>query len=884
MKKRIIILLQMLLISCISITAVASNDSTEYSLLQSLGVFDVAPSDMQREVTRGELADIIARFLSKDGVVSFDETELSFTDVTAEHEYYDGICTLYNLNLIDHAEVFRPDDVAKTAEGVKILVDALGYKNIAISSGGYAEAYLNIGAQAGLVNKIENSLLTIGDVYQLLSNASNAQTVRYNGTGFEFTPNETLISKYRGVRRIRAKITANYLADFELFGGESSLGENQIKAGGYVFYDPSSYAVDLLGIECYVYYDAETMDVKFAEPVRKVNYLKITAAEIQEAHDYQLVYTPQSQFDAEKANLDSSAVKVLINGEYTPLYDKTAFEITDGYIELYDNESDGDFDVVYVWNPQVYVVDSVTPERIIFKNGATYDGKQYIVPDENVMMYIDGNKAIISDFVQWDILNIYYMPSIKKTKIECIFNRVSGTLSGYSGDDVVIDGTVYDVHPNSLFDRSNFELGKSVDAYLDISGRVYAMASISTGVDGYITGYITKILFDPNEDTTNANLKIFNELEEWKVYTTAEKVRVYNANYKTGKLTKTPAELKQELTSTGDDVDSVCQIVKFTVNDDGLINNIYCAIPAEEFAGTQTKYPLIIEYDKNSTNSTTEQRYSYAGVLNHAFICSSAFDYWMIPANKDDVDLYNLKDAATVGIDTNGHIFASIKLYNQNGYGKPEFGILAASDSDVGDILVGTEDVGVVTDISTVIYDDMPSKKISIKTLGAVKDFYIPEAYYNSFNGEAGFYPGITFDDITAGDMVQYEYNSKNEIVLIRVLMRLQDAGTHQLTYVNANPGESINPANFSTPYHFLYGTVTRAYGGSKFDININGTVIPYLLRWKGNFLNNYSIVNYSGSKATIEPATVQDVSVGDEVAFVWDYEGVQDMFIYREQ
>lgn len=113
------------------------------------------------ELTRSELVKVMMKALGYDGYYYSNYDDLSFEDVTEEHQDYNYIIAAVRRNILDNeGGAFNPDDQANRAFASKLLVEALGYDKLASVEGVFETSFEDVNGEeyAGhiaLVNRLD---------------------------------------------------------------------------------------------------------------------------------------------------------------------------------------------------------------------------------------------------------------------------------------------------------------------------------------------------------------------------------------------------------------------------------------------------------------------------------------------------------------------------------------------------------------------------------------------------------------------------------------------------------------------------------------------------------------------------------------------------------
>lgn len=894
-------ILTLLMFACVSsfVTCSASADVSaqnvdDFRLLADLGVFDESGMNddkLNTEVSRGDAARYIANFLGLNSVKNND-TRLPYIDMNSDDENYGSVCALYSAGIISKNSEFRSNDKITSLEALKMIAVSLGYEELAAAKGGYPSGYVSLAARLRLSAYTSDTPMMTKELFELLKDSVDLDVMDYNGTYIETSVGVSILERYRGILDLTGVITANQDTDTETLDGTSTVNVGKVRVNGKILKDSNAKAYDLIGIETDIYYDKNTEEIISALPQRNIEIFRIFAHEIESVKDeYTIVYYDDERNKSVSLSLDSKNVIVMKNGQYTALYGKADLDIDEGYIELYDTDSDGVYEIAKIVSPSVYVVDKASSNRVYFKYGKMYNSKNYIEKDNSTTFYIDGKEVGTDEFVEWDIINIYKVGSQDKVRVESEYRRVSGILTSVTDDAVEIDGKKYDINPNGYFVPADFEIGASIDTYLDLSGRIYvaAKSAVSSDDENLELGYICRV--ETKEELFGggkARFKMYKSDMEFEWLMAASKLKIYGKEDKNGRVidfekASALSELQDHLVACGDGV-SECQIVKYKVDADNNVTTVYCAIPEEQISDTDEGYPLILSYDRDSSSPTAD-RHAYTGTLNFAYSVNWGFNFWNVPENKDEEELYNIVLAQNMGISGSGYTFDQIKLFNVNSNGAPEFA-LKVSNQIVGTSLDDNSPTGVITKVGRMMVNDEDMSYLKVYSQGSVKTLYMDDDFISKFNGEDYFYKGTKISDLTPGDVIAFKTNEKSHINALRILVRNSDRGDYRIEVMKKSDkiltGDILEKP--TEVIHLVYGEITDTDGGAQVKIQTGAdSITPYLFRSDGQILKNYTVINTEGRNPSIELGTASDICVGDKVAFRWTWKGIDDVFIYKD-
>ncbi|MBR5506808.1 MAG: hypothetical protein IKV88_02045, partial [Clostridia bacterium] len=218
MKK--IISLLMVFVLCIGSFAVSA--SADADLLNTLGIkFDL--EDSEANMTRGKFAKVVATLM---GSGELSPCETMFDDVDSQNKYSGYIEFLAAFGVVSSGEgiAYNPDRDIQIAEATKMLVEAIGFGDLAQKNGGYPEGYINTAMDLGFLKNVNSTpYLTDAETGKLVLNAitSKLPSAEYSDKGIFYADgNFTVITdrmKVSGYRGIVEKVnTEKYTVEFKV--------------------------------------------------------------------------------------------------------------------------------------------------------------------------------------------------------------------------------------------------------------------------------------------------------------------------------------------------------------------------------------------------------------------------------------------------------------------------------------------------------------------------------------------------------------------------------------------------------------------------------------------------------------------------------------------
>ena len=523
--------------------------------LEGLGI-DMA-FKTEETVTRGQFTSMLMR-LAYDNEFT-PSKEMVFGDVDKSNEYYKDIYFAYNEGIVSKSDSFRPDDGVTYAEAMTMVTTALGYGFIAKNNGGYPYGYTKCASDIGLSKGVSVSVydkLSGADVLLLLYNMLQTELMEQdydmNGISFSKKANSDILTDRYKFRKIKGIVTATEYSDL---GGASSVKDNCIKIDGTSF-EFEGDAVDLLGMKVLAYIDEYDKAVIVCPEGNQI----LTADKVVSYSGTSLKVEDGNR--NKNVNLDGSFC-FIYNGAAYNTYMMADFTDFEGHIKLLDNNADGHYDVVFVYDVEYMKVLKIDKlDEKIYGEAVSRDNINFD-EDSHIRFYSSGVEIDPFDIKADDILAMMLSKDGKVGKIEVVHNEIYGKIDGIDDEYIKIDGVEY---KKSSHFRTHYspKVGVAGAFQLGILNDVVLVDVDSSGIYRY--GY----LFETrrNRRTQAVELNIFTEEGEFKRYECAEKVTVDGDKIKTLQAWATNAV---PLTDAADNVQR--QLIRYRIND-GLITAI----------------------------------------------------------------------------------------------------------------------------------------------------------------------------------------------------------------------------------------------------------------------------------------------------------------------
>lgn len=464
---------------------VPSNVSYEKAVtaLNQLGIikgYDDGSFKPDNDVTRAEFTAMLMRTMGYGNIGSAVSAELPFSDVSDQNSDISwsipNISTAYKMGIVNGYEdgTFRPSANVAYEEAVKMVVCALGY-GIDISVD-VTPWYSNYFSQAQAISLLKNAQ-NLGTAEKPASRACIAQML-YDSLEIPLVENnvlttKTLLSDYLGYIKGTGYVSANNLTSLE--NPDVNLRDNQVQirakepnSSSYEIHTyqttDSSQLMDKLGYQIDFFYQkttgTDTVRDLFSFSVKDNNVLELTTTQI-EADDS--TATSIKYYPTEADNRVSVSVAgdntVIYNGK---LYGSNASESTFdtsmipnvGTVTLLDSDKDGKYDLVTIWDYELYYVSSKSSSDSSIVDNVTRTSDKTLALDVNAdtnlsIVNKEGSTVSFSSITTGNVIcyaesNYAMNGGTKSARAVVVTDKVTGAItSNISGDEITISGKTY---------------------------------------------------------------------------------------------------------------------------------------------------------------------------------------------------------------------------------------------------------------------------------------------------------------------------------------------------------------------------------------------------------------------------------------------------------
>lgn len=820
-------------------------------------------------VTRAEFISIIMNLmnLAPEGTMSS-----IFTDVPAEVPYSSAVYMAAKLGFISEGGYFEPSRPITYAEACKILVTALGYSAPAYAKGGYPYGFMQQASQLDLglgLEMKEDSNFTIYDFSLLLSNAIEIDACAVIGSELSEKGESYRIYKEQG------SILEIYR---ELYRVEGVLSGNGVS---YLYDEGVSVAKDrvMIGDEVYVYeiYDCLGLNVNGFYKIGRDGLKEIIY--LQPEDNSSVVFTDDSGFRVDGSYVYYYAEsgrerKVKLNANVATIYNGVADknmnldtlkfkqnldepesdDVTDGYIELIDNDDDGDYDIVSVTEYSYMIIN-----KIDLVNGFIYsdNAEQLIDLSDERTLYIIEKYGDIDNLpdgvcIEYTVAKDgrFYNIRVCNEKIE---GMIESEINGSEGEGkrFVIAGAEYELTHHFYNKYMNIaQLGVQIEAYINEAGKLIALSSYTD--KGFPYGIIYGVakvggLFGGYQ------VRIFGQDGVHHIFDIAKKVKLNNAETRIS---------DEDVYNQLFDTNTTEQLIRYAVDGEGKIKAINTVIGIAEgdtslhFFNNEDEDNNIVKQFKPANTSTTYYRSSNGSFAGEYIIGSSTKVFCVDEDETDKTKAFKIASYSNMVSGKSPNIPAGkLTAYNV-GIDGGIAGVVVFKTSNIS-VEDGYKTYGVVVSVEDGLDNEGDQAKII--------QLYKSDQFYYYFLKQTDY-----TEELEAGDIVLYTTSNNGYLGVINKIYDCADDATSGSLFISKPTG---------TADGFLKGKLMYI-GDSSVMIETATTIhsVPYSIT-KHAFISNRGYV-YTQSKN----ALIGERQSGQELDVILRVDdGIsQYMFVYE--
>ena len=477
---------------------------TELEALKVVKGYEDGTFRPDNELTRAEFCSLILNALGYDEIISQSETE--FADVPSAHWASGCIKLAHDMGIINGYGDgnFGPEDNVTHAQALKMILNSMGYEQIANSKGGYPSGYILLGVErmSSRVKKGAEEAISRAEAAQLIYEAlyvNIAEPVYSQDGGYRISEDKTLLTELmdkKGLEKREGIVTGDSRTRL---ANPNGTDKGWLEIDGTSYYIGSRSDYGMLGKRV-TYYAQDSRGLENEPALYGVvpkksanNEIVFSPKNLSSADKNEISYYPDDNSKrTEKAELNGNPIAVY-NGKYTA-FDADKLKVQNGQIRLLDNNGDMIYDIVFIDTYVTYMVDKVDTDkreiglRVFSDRGESrFKGKtciEYGYSDTEVVVEdIDGNSLSPSDLKPYDVIAVYAGDGESHVTVVRAEGTVEGTVESVTDEDIVIDGTEYELAVNNsnvpLIEAKPGEKGRF---WLDVDNRITAK-NVTSGSD-----------------------------------------------------------------------------------------------------------------------------------------------------------------------------------------------------------------------------------------------------------------------------------------------------------------------------------------------------------------------------------------------------------------
>lgn len=688
----------------------------------------------------------------------------------------------------------------------------------------------------------------------------------------------------RGIYSVNGLVDAT---QFTAMYGESDLRGASVSIDGkvYVYADKTADFDRYVGMNCDVYLSKEDK-VMSVTPSTKVKSVSVDAEDfiryVKGGSVKYIEYSPSSSDSKiSRAVLENSAA-VIVNGYGLKSYSEEDFDILSGTLTLYDNDSNGKYDLVVVESTRTVLIEEVNKTSKTIRNGLTYDSDVATVDidttdtDLKLIVERDGKEIDSSELISGEAVDVYLNPEAfgkaRIVKIVAGGKIVTGKVTYMSSDKkkIKIDSAEYDISERYIkangTDSSQtyaptLSNGKSYTFYISSKGEV--IAAEKAKYDGMTGAYLKETIVTNTGFENEYRIKVFEENGEWGRYQLAEKIKFNGTMTDTDKcFDKIEAQKNAIILIKTNDEDIVSEVMTVTETFELAKESEGLNISEVDSTDSKAKYQNVSNYFEGQTS---KKLVGYFTAKTKMFAVPTGDS-----VNEDDFSLMTASNLTTNG------------TYPVTAYGVDACG--------VADFMVIETDASVMTDKlkqGTVMLIQSVSQKLNsegdlVTCISGPYDFlssYTVVFAYDAVEYDRDMNKLASRGEIKSGDLIRFTMNNSGEINNYVIVNRYADA----LAKSGYFPTTATNGLYTSKGY--MSGTVKI----SKPDVN------AFVIDCKESAESSESlksgicsssvkvfICETGGREPVINKGSLSDISKGDYIFVIAEWALINTVVVYK--
>lgn len=510
-----------LVLGCISIGYAGEipADLTEYKEdFEILFVTDILSGDkygnypLETTLTRKEICYTTARLLGLNPNIQFKQV---FSDVNKETEHASDIYSLYNLGIISGKGNgnFAPDDFVSGEEAITIFTRALGYKDVAVANGGFPYGYITTAQKIGMLEtdfptgkyitkldfaKLVRNVIDI-ELYDIKSMSDNGSYVSERG-------DDTLLSRYLGIKKITGTVDANEYARL----GTTSAGAGSVSVDGVLLKPGETDIGSRLGYLCDVYYDSITNRI-ICYNVSEGSEVTVISSNQEPYYKDGKIYYFKDETESRICNEEVySGTDIIYNNKKITSFSGDLFDIDEGEIAVIDSDNDNKTDTIIITEYKNLVVNfmNLNTMALYLKN----ESFPYIDLSEIDFKFFDANgRRIDESYVkEWGVLSAVISDDLSVAEFYLCEDKIKAEIREISESEnkVMLNGKYYEFTKSFTDCFKMPKLGDEKVFLINKNGYIAGVKQYSS--EDTNVGYFVASKYEQMKDTVS--LKILTDV------------------------------------------------------------------------------------------------------------------------------------------------------------------------------------------------------------------------------------------------------------------------------------------------------------------------------------------------------------------------------------
>ena len=666
--------------------------------LNTLGVingYEDATFKPDNNVTRAEFT---AMLLRAKGVGNMGDTSLEnppYPDVVDPDVSWaiGNIRTAKNMGIINGYEdgTFRPSNNVLYEEALKMIVCALGYGNYSPEGVEWYTKYLTTATKLGIIKGVEGSVgvaATRANIAQMLYNCLEINVAEDNeSSGKTWLQNNLNLTQKTGIISSN-KVTSLTAPNINLRSNEILIKDLETGTTDKYMIDSIDKYKDMLGLKVQYYFEYSReagANVLSSMNTMTNSTLEIDAADLEPSTttSTSIKYYKDGKGREQSANISDTSLVIYNEKLYGSNEVSSSFAryfVTDGLptvgsLKLLDNNSDGVYDIVFVNDYEVYVVDTASTSTYtitdkVLKDASGNARSIVLNPNEDDnLRFVDTNGAeqSFSSITKGSTISVKKSSASNGgdvlTTVVINKNSAKGKVTGIiNGESITIGGTTYEYSSAAPWMNGGAvaepSMGDSATFYLDLNGKVVAYDKSTSTDSNQKYGYIIK----GNITTSNMEdvlyLTILTSNKTRTPYKCDKNTKLNGKPYSDANdllfaLQSTASLQAQGIEKENENLAS--QLVKFTLKSDNTVDEIVTAQVGANISNVESD-KLVMSGDFVVANNTI---YSYSSGLtatNGKVAKLSGATMFYVPKDRSSSDDFKVLSTSDLKSGSNYHV------------------------------------------------------------------------------------------------------------------------------------------------------------------------------------------------------------------------------------